>query len=48
MGKGEIVLSGFKTAAQIAALFAPVPYLAPAVELLCGIVELCENVGTNK
>jgi len=34
--------------AQITAEFAPLPGLCLGAELLCGIIELCENVTTNR
>lgn len=37
-----------KTAAQVVADFAPVPGLGIAVELVIGILELCENISTNR
>lgn len=37
-----------KDAAYIAADLAPVPGVTIAVDLLFGIVQLCQNVTTNK
>ncbi|THV03284.1 kinase-like protein [Dendrothele bispora CBS 962.96] len=37
-----------KSLAQITAEFAPIPGLCLGAELLCGIIELCENITTNK
>ncbi len=44
----EILISLGKTVAQITADFAPVPGLCPAVDLLCGLIELCENITLNR
>lgn len=37
-----------KTVAQITADFAPIPALCPAVDLLCGLIQLCENISLNR
>ncbi|KAF9534430.1 kinase-like domain-containing protein [Crepidotus variabilis] len=37
-----------KTIAQITAELSPIPGLPILVEVLCGIIELCENIGHNK
>ncbi|PFH50547.1 hypothetical protein AMATHDRAFT_60805 [Amanita thiersii Skay4041] len=39
--------SGLKIASA-AAGYAPIPALVPAIDLLCGIIELCENVSHNQ
>ena len=44
----QLVLSLGKTLAQITADFSPIPGLCPAVELLCGLIVLCENVTANR
>ncbi|EGO01758.1 hypothetical protein SERLA73DRAFT_177238 [Serpula lacrymans var. lacrymans S7.3] len=38
----------FKSTAQVTAHFAPVPWLSPAVGLLCGIIDMCARVSSNK
>jgi len=37
-----------KTVAQISASFSPIPALSPAADILCGIIQLCENVTINR
>ncbi|GLB33605.1 putative TKL TKL-ccin protein kinase [Lyophyllum shimeji] len=44
----QLVTSLGKTTAQIVAHFSLVPGLPPAVDLLVGIIELCENVPLNR
>ncbi|KAJ6599272.1 kinase-like domain-containing protein [Mycena vulgaris] len=43
-----LALSLGKSVAQVTAQFAPVPALAPAAELLCAIIQLCQNVSQNR
>ena len=35
-------------AAAITANIAPIPYMAPAVGIVLGILKLCDNVRSNK
>jgi len=45
---GTLAISFGKNAAQILAEFSPIPGMHPVVELLVGIIELCENVTHNR
>ncbi|KAG7445880.1 kinase-like protein [Guyanagaster necrorhizus] len=44
----DLLMSLGKTVAQITADFAPIPALCPAVDLLCGLIQLCENISLNR
>lgn len=44
----RVVAAGTAAAASLTADFAPVPFLAPAVGIVVGILQLCDNVRTNK
>lgn len=44
----KVAGAGLGTAAGLAATFAPVPWLAPAVAIVGGILQLCQNVSVNK
>lgn len=46
--KTQLVMSLGKTTAQILAEFSPIPGLYPAVDLLVGIISLCEDVTHNR
>jgi hypothetical protein len=37
-----------RTAAELTAMFAPVPGITPAVEALCFILDLCEKIPRNR
>ncbi|KAJ7871359.1 hypothetical protein B0H13DRAFT_1634263 [Mycena leptocephala] len=43
-----LAISLGKTMAQITAQFAPVPGLVPAAELICCIIDLCQNLTQNR
>ncbi|KAF9550324.1 kinase-like protein [Agrocybe pediades] len=47
-GVVRLALSLGRTVAQITAELAPVPGLSPTVEVLCGIIQLCERVSHNR
>ncbi|THH05036.1 hypothetical protein EW145_g5090 [Phellinidium pouzarii] len=44
----RLVATSVGAAAILAADFAPVPYLGPAVGVVVGILKLCDNMQTNK
>ena len=44
----KVAGAGLGTAAGLAAAFAPVPWLAPVVTVVGGILQLCQNVSVNK
>ncbi|KAJ7638623.1 kinase-like domain-containing protein [Roridomyces roridus] len=44
----DIAVSLGKTAAQITSSFAPIPALGPVAELICGMIQLCQNVAVNR
>ncbi|KAJ6510007.1 kinase-like domain-containing protein [Mycena vitilis] len=44
----DLAISLGKTAAQITAQFAPIPALSVCVDLICHIIELCQNVTQNR
>ncbi|KAK0467943.1 kinase-like domain-containing protein [Desarmillaria tabescens] len=46
--RSDLLISLGKTIAQITADFAPVPGLCPAVDLLCGLIQLCDNITLNR
>ncbi|KAJ7213167.1 kinase-like domain-containing protein [Mycena pura] len=48
MSNTGLAISLGKTPAQITAQFAPIPRLAPVAELICGIIQLCQNVTQNR
>ncbi|KAJ7682057.1 kinase-like domain-containing protein [Mycena polygramma] len=47
-GTGDVAISLGNNVAQIAAQFAPVPWLSPVVGLICGIIQACQNVSQNR
>ncbi|KAJ6460773.1 kinase-like domain-containing protein [Mycena vitilis] len=47
-GTGDVAISLGKNVAQIAAQFAPVPWLSPVANLICGIIQACQNVSQNR
>lgn len=44
----KLMGAALASGAQISAAFAPMPWLSPAVQVLIGMVELCQNVSTNR
>jgi len=52
MGGSDVALAIGKAVAvqvaQVSAQFAPIPWLSPAVQTLCVIIQLCENVSSNR
>ncbi|KZP24577.1 kinase-like protein [Athelia psychrophila] len=44
----DLALTAATTAAALAAQFAPIPYIYPCVEILASIIQLCQNVSTNR
>jgi len=44
----EVAIAVTGSVGQLVAQFAPVPWLSPAVNLLCGIITLCQNTTTNR
>jgi len=48
MNSLRLGLMAVKDGTEFASLFAPIPALLPLVEVLSGIVQMCENVTKNK
>lgn len=44
----RVIGFGVGACASLAADFAPIPYMGPAVAIVIGIMKLCDNVRANK